>query len=274
LAYLIPIFSIGFSPQPTVLDLRQDVTLRLPETIEAGAPLILQFSEPENLLIDGKKGTLLPSGQVLLAPSDLAFGYSSMVYYRRYENRKLLWWSRPIKIQVMRKSAFRLPASIPSSQWEDYHKELLTKLSKRVRENLRSPCFSKPLNSIVTSRFGEPRLLPNGKFYRHNGVDQRAWIGVKVKSVSDGTIIYADQTDVTGRMIIIDHGSGISSRYMHLSELRVNVGDQVVKGQVIGLSGNSGRSLAPHLHWELSWKGSSLDPLNFLQKMAPICGRG
>lgn len=272
LALLIPFFSIGLSPQRTILDVRLSAPENLPKNLEAGDFLLFKFEDAKNLFLDGKRGSSLPRGQTFLAPSPDSYGDSAILYYRRYQNRELTWWTKSIPVVESLKSveAVRLPASIPVTSTEDYNHRLQEKV-KRLNTNLFSGCFSRPTTSLVTSVFGEPRILPNGNFYRHNGVDQRAWIGVPVKVISDGIVTLADELDVTGNIIIVDHGAGLSSRYMHLSKFQIQPGQNVKKGEVIGFSGNSGRSSAPHLHWEVSWKGYPVDPVRFLRKMELIC---
>jgi murein DD-endopeptidase MepM/ murein hydrolase activator NlpD len=272
LALLIPIFSIGLSPQRTILDLRLKVPDSLPKTLEAGDFLLFKFGDPKNIFLDGKRGSALPNGQVFLAPSPESYGHSATLYYRRYQNDSLTWWSKNIPVLESLKSidAIRLPASIAVTSTEDYNHKLQEKV-RPLKSDLLSGCFAKPLSSRITSVFGEPRILPNGNFYRHNGIDQRAWTGAPVQAISDGIVTFADELDVTGNIIVVDHGAGLSSRYMHLSKFKIKSGQNVSKGDVIGFSGNSGRSSAPHLHWEVSWKGYPLDPVRFLRKLEPIC---
>ena len=271
MAVFIPVFSIGLSPTPTLLDVRIGHPKVIPNEMVAGDFLLFKFRSPKNIFIDGKRGSALPGGYVLLAPDIESFGSATNIYYRRYKNGKLIWWSKKVPVNFTRPSeTIRLPASIPVTSTEDYNSTLLMK-AKPLKESLISGCFARPLRSTLTANFGEPRILPNGHFYRHNGIDQRAWTGVPIDAISDGIVTFADELDITGRVVVIDHGAGLSSRYMHLSKFLTVSGAKVKKGQVIGLSGSSGRASAPHLHWEVSWKGFPLDPVRFLQKMEPIC---
>jgi murein DD-endopeptidase MepM/ murein hydrolase activator NlpD len=98
----------------------------------------------------------------------------------------------------------------------------------------------------------------------HKGLDIATPNGTEVKSAGDGTVEFAGRDDVFGLMIIITHGSGITSLYGHNSRLAVARGDEVVRGQVIAYSGTSGRSSAPHLHFEISRYGRQVNPLTFL----------
>ncbi len=98
----------------------------------------------------------------------------------------------------------------------------------------------------------------------HKGLDIATPNGTAVKAAGDGTVEFAGQDDVFGLMIIINHGSGITTLYGHNSKLAVARGDEVLRGQVIAYSGTSGRSSAPHLHFEISRYGRQVNPLTFL----------
>jgi murein DD-endopeptidase MepM/ murein hydrolase activator NlpD len=137
-----------------------------------------------------------------------------------------------------------------------------------------NPCFDLPLNSLIVSKYASPRSLPNGDPYYHTGVDLRGGVGTTVRSSGTGKVVLAEHMTVPGNNILISHGDGFYSRYMHLSQINVRVGDVVQRGQVVGKVGATGRVEAPHLHWEILWKGTHADPHRFLQAMAPTCDQG
>ncbi len=118
-----------------------------------------------------------------------------------------------------------------------------------------------PILSHITSKFGSPRIPPNGVPYAHTGLDLRAPVGTEVRACSDGIVLDQSLDPISGNVVTIDHGHGLLSRYMHLSVFKVKVGDEVKGGQIIGLSGTTGRSEAPHFHWEMRLYGSPIDPL-------------
>ncbi|MGC8651264.1 MAG: M23 family metallopeptidase [Minisyncoccia bacterium] len=99
---------------------------------------------------------------------------------------------------------------------------------------------------------------------RHLGVDLDAKIGTPIYAINDGVVKFAQSLTDYGKTIIIDHGLGIYSLYLHLSEFKVKKGDKVAKGEIIGLTGNSGYSLGPHLHLSIKVNGTSVDPLKFI----------
>jgi len=172
---------------------------------------------------------------------------------------------------------------IPSSLWQNLESEESQKRKRLDRQaarqalqppwgQLKSHCWRHPLVvSLQTSKFGSYRLLPNGTHYYHTGQDLRAPKGTPVTSVAPGIVTYAGEMLVAGQNVIVSHGGGLFSRYMHLSRTDVKVGDEVSAGQVLAVSGNSGRVEAPHLHWELIWQGSHVDPSRFLKSWAQLC---
>jgi murein DD-endopeptidase MepM/ murein hydrolase activator NlpD len=101
----------------------------------------------------------------------------------------------------------------------------------------------------------------------HKGTDYRAKIGDDVMAISDGKVVLAEEFPTYGKSVVVDHGYGLQSLYMHLSEIRVRVGEDVVKGQVIASSGESGYAEFPHLHLSVRINGTSIDPYFFIETM-------
>jgi murein DD-endopeptidase MepM/ murein hydrolase activator NlpD len=127
--------------------------------------------------------------------------------------------------------------------------------------------YRKPVVGEVefTSGFGirtDPFL---GRPAMHTGLDFRAAMGDPVRATANGKVASAGWAGGYGRMIEIDHGNGLSTRYGHLSEIGVKVGDQIKIGQVIGAVGSTGRSTGPHLHYETRIEGEAVDPQKFLR---------
>jgi murein DD-endopeptidase MepM/ murein hydrolase activator NlpD len=122
-----------------------------------------------------------------------------------------------------------------------------------------------PVIGPITGAFGE-RIDPfNGEGAFHSGVDISSHFGEPVLATADGTVSYADFYNGYGRMIQIDHGAGISTRYGHLSGFAVTDGQTVQKGQVIGYVGLSGRSTGPHLHYEVRIHDTPVNPHKYLR---------
>lgn len=126
--------------------------------------------------------------------------------------------------------------------------------------------FSKPMkNYYISSGFGK-RIDPiNGSVARHMGLDFVGQKEAKVLSPSEGKVIFAGRFMSYGNAVVIDHGFGITTRYGHLSKIKVKKDDMVAKGDVLGLQGSTGRSTGAHLHYEVRYKNQPLNPKNFLQ---------
>jgi murein DD-endopeptidase MepM/ murein hydrolase activator NlpD len=126
--------------------------------------------------------------------------------------------------------------------------------------------FQAPLNSFVTSVYGIRRVYNNAHRGQHLGTDFRAAIGVPVPAVNAGKVLFAGDLFYTGGTVIIDHGMDIFSVYGHLSEWKTQAGAMVQKGEIIGLSGNTGRSSGPHLHWGVKIHGHYIDGYSLIEE--------
>lgn len=121
-----------------------------------------------------------------------------------------------------------------------------------------------------TSFFGTRRSYNGSTYdYFHSGLDFCGRTGTELYAVAPGKVVFVDMLAVRGGVVVIDHGWGVYTAYDHLSEFRVQPGDLVQPGQVIGLGGSTGRSTGPHLHWEV-WVGSvQVNPKDWLVKSFP-----
>jgi murein DD-endopeptidase MepM/ murein hydrolase activator NlpD len=123
-----------------------------------------------------------------------------------------------------------------------------------------------PVHGCMTSPYGVQRYLngkPTGNV--HGGLDQRAPTGTPVRAVADGVVKTVREWNLHGHTVGIDHGQGLESMYQHLSRFAVAEGATVKKGDVIGYSGSTGRSNAPHLHWTLYVNGVAVNPLEWVK---------
>lgn len=120
-------------------------------------------------------------------------------------------------------------------------------------------------NWKITSTFGVRRDPFSGRRALHSGLDIGGNRGDPVYATADGVVTLSEQKYPHGNNIMIDHGRGIETRYLHLNERLVQVGDKVKKGQLIGKLGNTGRSTGPHLHYEVIVNGTHVDPMPYIQ---------
>lgn len=123
--------------------------------------------------------------------------------------------------------------------------------------------FIWPVKGRLSGFFGSQRIYRGTPGSYHSGMDIAAPTGTPFVAPADGVVILAARSAFTleGHLLMIDHGMGLNSAFLHCSELLVNVGDPVKQGQAIGRVGNTGRATGPHLHWGMKWNAARVDPL-------------
>ena len=129
--------------------------------------------------------------------------------------------------------------------------------------------FQRPADAETSGVFGTARIVNGVQKAQHKGLDFRASIGTPVHATNSGTVILARSLYFEGNCVMLDHGQGLVTIYMHLSEFKVKEGEKVVAGQLIALSGGTGRSTGPHLHFAVRWSGEYLDPKTLLELHPP-----
>nr|WP_247713758.1 M23 family metallopeptidase [Qipengyuania sphaerica] len=128
--------------------------------------------------------------------------------------------------------------------------------------------FIWPVTGRISGRFGSQRIYRGEPGSYHSGLDIAGGAGTTYVAPADGTVVLAEQDySLEGQLLIIDHGQGLNSAFLHSSALLVSEGQAVKQGQPLGRIGSSGRATGPHLHWSLVWKDKRLDPLLFLPPM-------
>jgi murein DD-endopeptidase MepM/ murein hydrolase activator NlpD len=127
--------------------------------------------------------------------------------------------------------------------------------------------FEWPVHGRISGRFGNARVYNGQPGSGHSGMDIAVPQGTPVKAPADGVVTFAaPDLYLTGGTVLLDHGHGISSNFLHLSRIDVKVGDVVKQGDVIGAVGMTGRATGPHLHWGMSWFDVRIDPLLVLER--------
>lgn len=134
-------------------------------------------------------------------------------------------------------------------------------LTEQQLDSLRTP-QGRPLYGWITRSFNSSENYGKDK---HDGVDIAVKEGTPVVSTATGEVSFAGWDQDFGNMVIIDHGNGFKTVYGHNQKMLVNVGDKVLKGKTIALSGNSGKSSAPHLHYGITKDGEPVDPTPYLE---------
>ncbi|MET0370833.1 MAG: M23 family metallopeptidase [Sphingobium sp.] len=115
----------------------------------------------------------------------------------------------------------------------------------------------------ISGFFGAQRIYRGTPGAFHGGVDVAAPTGATVMAPADGVVVLAaaEPFSLEGNLLIIDHGHGLNSAFLHLSRIDVKEGDHVAQGQRVGAVGATGRATGPHLHWAMKWNGARIDPL-------------
>lgn len=131
--------------------------------------------------------------------------------------------------------------------------------------------FIWPVVGRISGRFGAQRLYRGVSGSYHGGVDIAAARGTEFVAPADGVVVLAASSPfmLEGQLLIIDHGMGLNSAFLHCSRLDVDVGAHVRQGQILGAVGASGRASGPHLHWGLKWRAARLDPVLHLIAPSP-----
>ncbi|HTV07578.1 MAG TPA: M23 family metallopeptidase [Candidatus Aquilonibacter sp.] len=129
--------------------------------------------------------------------------------------------------------------------------------------------FIKPVDAPSTPTFGESRILNEEKTSLHTGTDFPCPEGTTVRVANSGTVVLVRDLFYEGNTVIVDHGLGLFTVYLHMSRIDVHQGDKLDKGAKLGLSGASGRVTGPHLHFGVRWNGVWIDPVQVLALTLP-----
>jgi len=133
-------------------------------------------------------------------------------------------------------------------------------------EALWSEPFAVPIPAVTGGRnFGHRRVFNDQPRAPHSGTDLTAAAGTEIRATNRGRVVLAKELFYSGNAVFIDHGLGICSVYLHLSEIRVKPGEIIDKDRVLGLAGATGRVTGPHLHWGVRAQGARVDPFSLLE---------
>ncbi len=266
-----------------------EVTLT-PATVEAGSPELIRVDAPAKAILDGEwMGKKLEffraggHGWFALAGVDVeaATGPTTLRIEERQAGgardgggsgltRDL---SRTVEIlpahyrtgflTVAPRFVSPSPAALKEIEAEVALKDKV--FAESAPERLWAGDFRAPVAAAPTDSFGTRRMF-NGKLASvHKGMDFRARMGTPVHAGNSGVVVLARKLYFEGNCVAIDHGLGLYTVSMHLSRIDVHVGEHVAKGQLLGLSGATGRVTGPHLHWAVRWGNAYLDPAKLLR---------
>ena len=147
------------------------------------------------------------------------------------------------------------------------------KESERMKEVFSSPVqrplwygkWIRPVSGDIVGPFGRKSIINGMKRAPHSGVDFRAAKGTPVKATNRGKVVLVDNHFFSGLKVVIDHGGGVYSMYFHLDYSFVQADQLVEKGDIIGLSGSTGRATGPHLHFGIRLNGNRINPINLME---------
>lgn len=199
---------------------------------------IMKINELKNKKV--KAGTKL-----LIENPDINFAKKTEIKKIEKETLKL----------AKKSSRFKNAAKLAKAERE----EIKDEISESSGGSFKWPCAWKGVSSPYGSRL-HPVLR---RYIFHEGVDLKGKTGDPVYAAKSGVVTYSGWMSGYGKLIIIDHGDGYSTRYAHLSSISASKGENVEKGNYIGAVGSTGRSTGPHLHFEIRKNGKTVDPMRY-----------
>lgn len=172
---------------------------------------------------------------------------TSIAYIKKYiENKQKIAKKQSAEIEIT----------------DEKKKETIVNTERKVTEKSSVISFVMPIKGgVTTSTYGDKISRATA----HQGHDWAVNTGTKVVATADGVVEKAYYSDSYGYNVLVNHGMGIKTRYAHLSCLKVNEGESVKQNQLLGLSGSTGQSTGPHLHFEVIKNGKKVNPLNYVK---------
>jgi murein DD-endopeptidase MepM/ murein hydrolase activator NlpD len=241
-------------------------TLALDGTLEQGG-LIYGKTEPgAKVTLDGRPLRVAPDGAFIFGLSRDAAAHAALdVVYRdgTKAHRDLAIARQNYRIQRINGLPEKQVTPDPETLKRILHDIAAVKATHRI--NSSSADFEHPLHwpvmGPISGVYGSQRILNGQPRAPHLGIDIAVPAGTPIKAPAGGTVTLAALDFVLdGGTMVIDHGYGLSTLYIHMSKLLVHAGEHVAPGQVIGASGMTGRATGPHLHWGVYWYETALDP--------------
>lgn len=238
-----------------------------------GAPVqgaLLRGSAPPgtvSLTMDGRDVPIAPDGRFLLG-LDRDAGPSAELVARLADGRVL---RRPLAVAPrawrIQRIGMARPSTGPTPEYQRIREgELRLIGAARLRRSASlgwTQRFIWPARGRISGVFGSQRVYRGGvPAAYHSGTDIAAGAGATVVSPADGVVTLAPppRFSLEGNLVIVDHGMGLTSAFLHLSSSNVRLGQRVRQGEPIGRVGATGRATGPHLHWSLVWNGARIDP--------------
>jgi len=240
-----------------------------------GAALTGGVAPGATLLLDGKPVEVAADGRFLIA-FDRDAGPSATLIATLPDGRRIV---RPLSVAPRAWRIERLPTlpriSQPSAEFRRRRAPELARIDA-ARDMVTDAQgwrqrFAWPVRGRISGLFGAQRIYAGEPGAYHSGVDVAQPTGTPVAAPADGVVILAAAApfSLEGNLLMIDHGMGLNSAFLHLSRIDAKPGDRVRQGQVVGAIGATGRATGPHLHWSMKWHDARIDPLLLAGPMTP-----
>ena len=258
------------APRPTLpppsAPVRADFALQgIPEQ---GAVMVGQAPDgTRTLTFDGKAIPVAADGRFLIA-FDRDAGVAARLVATLADGREVV---RPIAVAPGRWRLEHINAPYRGSARSDADFErrrpaelaqIAAARSKQIESDGWRQAFRWPVKGRLSGFFGSQRVYQGKPGSYHSGTDVAVPAGTPFVAPADGVVVLAATSPFTleGNLLIVDHGMGLSSAFLHCQRLDVKLGDRVVQGQRLGTVGRTGRATGPHMHWGLKWRDARLDP--------------
>ena len=186
-------------------------------------------------------------------------------------------WATQIPLKIKSK-AFKSESFSVAQEFDQLSPEVLERIRREqeqfarvfavsAAQRLWARPFVGPLPKEITSPFGYRRVINGTPRAPHTGVDLKAAMETPVLAANHGRVVLLGDFFYSGKSLVVDHGSSLFTVYFHLSEFKAEQGSEVKKGDVIALSGMTGRVTGPHLHWGARMNGARIDPFQLIEKL-------
>jgi murein DD-endopeptidase MepM/ murein hydrolase activator NlpD len=255
-------------PPPSILPYRQT---ELPTAVQQGSMVIGTTDPGASVRYGERRLRVSPNGRFVFAVGRDATGSATVTVNEPVAGKKqyavnILPRDWPIEtINGVPPDTVNPPPEIAARIAREQSSVAAVRTRDDAREDF-AQAFIWPVQGRISGRFGNQRVYNGTPKSPHSGMDIAAANGTPVKAPAAGIVTFASPSlYLTGGTVVIDHGAGVSSNFLHLSRIDAKVGDRVEQGQVFGAVGATGRATGPHLHWGMNWFDARIDPLLVLE---------
>lgn len=242
----------------------------MPDTVPQGTLVVARTDPGNRVQVSGREVRVSPDGSFVFGVARDATGRVPVKVTR--PDGTVVWDSPQV---VAREWDVEIIQGVPP-QTVDPPKAVAARIAReaaavataRTRDDDRTGFaqdFAWPVRGRISGKSGSGRVYNGRPGGGHSGMDIAAPRGTPILAPASGVVTLADELYITGGTVLLDHGHGVSSNFLHLASIDVEVGDTVAQGDRIGTVGATGRATGPHLHWGMNWFDVRVDPLPLLE---------